>query len=130
MISTITGDGAASDEVSFLGAVYEPDDVAALRFHSVVYLHGHTVGGTNPSLVEAMAAGNAVVAHDNEYNRWVARDGARYFSTRRGRQASARCSAPAALHAMDGRGSGSGTPVNSPGSMSRDSTSSCSSRYA
>jgi glycosyltransferase involved in cell wall biosynthesis len=73
---------AASDEVSFLGAVYEPDDVAALRFHSVAYLHGHTVGGTNPSLVEAMAAGNAVVAHDNEYNRWVAQDGAVYFSTR------------------------------------------------
>ncbi len=56
--------------------------MAALRFHSVAYLHGHTVGGTNPSLVEAMAAGNAVVAHDNEYNRWVAQDGAVYFTTR------------------------------------------------
>ncbi len=72
---------AASAEVSFLGAVYDPDEVAALRFHSVAYLHGHTVGGTNPSLVEAMAAGNAVVAHDNEYNRWVAQDGAVYFRT-------------------------------------------------
>ena len=73
---------AASDEVSFLGAVYEPDQVSALRFHSVGYLHGHTVGGTNPSLVEAMAAGNAIVAHDNEYNRWVAQDGAVYFTDR------------------------------------------------
>lgn len=72
---------AASNEVRFMGAVYQPDDVAALRFHSVAYLHGHTVGGTNPSLVEAMAAGNAVIAHDNEYNRWVARDGAVYFRT-------------------------------------------------
>jgi glycosyltransferase involved in cell wall biosynthesis len=72
---------AASDEVDFLGAIYDPDEVAALRFHSLAYLHGHTVGGTNPSLVEAMAAGNAVVAHDNPYNRWVAASGAIYFET-------------------------------------------------
>jgi glycosyltransferase involved in cell wall biosynthesis len=73
--------GAASDEVVFLGAIYDPDEVAALRFHSSGYLHGHTVGGTNPSLVEAMAAGNAVLAHDNAYNRWVADAGALYFET-------------------------------------------------
>ena len=71
---------AASDEVVFLGAIYEPAEVEALRFHSIAYLHGHTVGGTNPSLVEAMAAGNAVIAHDNPYNRWVAQDGALYFT--------------------------------------------------
>lgn len=72
---------AASDEVVFLGAVYDKADVAALRLHCTLYLHGHTVGGTNPSLVEAMAAGNPVIAHDNAYNRWVAQDGAAYFST-------------------------------------------------
>jgi glycosyltransferase involved in cell wall biosynthesis len=71
---------AASEEVAFVGAVYEPDAVRAVRFHSVGYLHGHTVGGTNPSLVEAMAAGNAVIAHDNAYNRWVAQGGALYFA--------------------------------------------------
>ncbi|NYJ75536.1 MULTISPECIES: DUF1972 domain-containing protein [Allobranchiibius] len=70
---------AASDEVRFVGAIYEPAQVAALRLHSAIYLHGHTVGGTNPSLVEAMAVGNPVVAHDNPYNRWVAGDGALYF---------------------------------------------------
>lgn len=70
---------AASDEVVFLGSVYEPDQLAALRFHGLAYLHGHTVGGTNPSLVEALAAGNPVVAHDNAYNRWVAGDAALYF---------------------------------------------------
>lgn len=42
--------------------------------------HGHQVGGTNPSLVEALGAGNAVVAHDNRFNRWVAGDGAVYFN--------------------------------------------------
>ncbi|MBK8470230.1 MAG: DUF1972 domain-containing protein [Candidatus Phosphoribacter sp.] len=70
---------AAGDQVRFLGAIYDPDIVAALRFHSALYLHGHTVGGTNPSLVEAMAAGNAVIAHNNPYNRFVAGVGNRYF---------------------------------------------------
>lgn len=51
----------------------------ALRRHALFYVHGHTVGGTNPSLVEALGAGNAVIAHDNPFNRWVAQDGARYF---------------------------------------------------
>lgn len=71
---------AASEEVVFLGSIYDPAELTALRFHSRLYLHGHTVGGTNPSLVEAMAAGNAVLAHDNVYNRWVAGDSATYFT--------------------------------------------------
>jgi glycosyltransferase involved in cell wall biosynthesis len=69
----------ASDEVSFLGAVYQPEVLEALRFHCLGYLHGHTVGGTNPSLVEALAAGNPVIAHDNAYNRWTAADAALWF---------------------------------------------------
>lgn len=72
---------AASDEVKFLGAIYDPQIVQALRFHSVAYIHGHQVGGTNPSLVEALGAGNAVIAHDNRFNRWVAGEGARYFDS-------------------------------------------------
>jgi glycosyltransferase involved in cell wall biosynthesis len=72
---------AASDEVVFPGGIYDPAELAAIRFHASGYLHGHTVGGTNPSLVEAMAVGNAVVAHDNAYNRWVVGEGALYFST-------------------------------------------------
>ncbi len=70
---------AASDEVVFVGSVYDPEELASLRLHGLAYLHGHTVGGTNPSLVEALAAGNPVVAHDNAYNRWVAGDAALYF---------------------------------------------------
>jgi len=71
---------AASDEVVFPGAIFEPERIQSLRFHSAVYLHGHTVGGTNPSLVEAMAAGNAVIAHDNPYNTWVAGPDNAYFT--------------------------------------------------
>jgi glycosyltransferase involved in cell wall biosynthesis len=71
---------AASDEVMFAGAIYDKAVVQALRFHGLAYAHGHTVGGTNPSLVEAMAASNPVIAHDNPYNRWVAQDAALYFA--------------------------------------------------
>lgn len=71
---------AASDEVKFIGAIYDKTVVQALRVHSAGYVHGHQVGGTNPSLVEALGAGNAVVAHDNRFNRWVAGDSAVYFN--------------------------------------------------
>jgi glycosyltransferase involved in cell wall biosynthesis len=71
---------AASEEVCFLGPIYDKPTVKALRYHSAVYLHGHQVGGTNPSLVEAMGAGNAVLAHNNRFNRWVSGDGAGYFN--------------------------------------------------
>jgi glycosyltransferase involved in cell wall biosynthesis len=71
---------AASPEVRFVGAIYDKTVVQALRFHSLAYVHGHQVGGTNPSLVEALGAGNAVIAHDNRFNRWVAGEGAAYFS--------------------------------------------------
>jgi glycosyltransferase involved in cell wall biosynthesis len=71
----------ASKEVIFTGPIYDSDIVKTLRFHGKAYLHGHTVGGTNPSLVEAMAAANPIIAHDNKYNRWVAGNGAVYFTT-------------------------------------------------
>lgn len=70
---------SASDEVIFPGAIYAAPVVQALRFFSRFYLHGHRVGGTNPSLVEALGAGCAVIAHDNHFNRWVAGDEAAYF---------------------------------------------------
>ena len=70
---------AANERVKFPGAIFDRDIVRALRFHARGYIHGHRVGGTNPSLVESLAAGNAVIAHDNRFNRWVAGPDARYF---------------------------------------------------
>ncbi|WP_430009719.1 DUF1972 domain-containing protein [Methylophaga lonarensis] len=70
---------AASDEVIFPGAIYDAEVVSALRFFSRCYIHGHTVGGTNPSLVEALGAGCAVLAHNNQYNRWVTNEQMMYF---------------------------------------------------
>jgi glycosyltransferase involved in cell wall biosynthesis len=70
---------AAGSEVSFLGAIFDREIVKALRYYARAYFHGHRVGGTNPSLVESLAAGNAIIAHDNRFTRWVAGEGARYF---------------------------------------------------
>lgn len=75
---------SASDEVLFPGPVYETSRIQALRFYSLAYVHGHQVGGTNPSLVEALGAGNAVIAHDNKFNRWVADDAGLYFTDAEG----------------------------------------------
>lgn len=71
---------AASADVVFPGAIYDKQVVSALRFHCRAYMHGHQVGGTNPSLVEALGASNAVIAHDNKFNRWVAGDKQFYFA--------------------------------------------------
>ena len=72
---------AASDEVEFIGGVYDKDVVNSLRYHARLYVHGHTVGGTNPSLVEALAAGTPVLAHNNHFNTWVAGTKSLYFNT-------------------------------------------------
>jgi hypothetical protein len=70
---------AGSEEVLFPGAIFEEATVGALRKFTRVYVHGHQVGGTNPSLVEALAAPCPVLAQDNRFNRWVAGPGATYF---------------------------------------------------
>ena len=70
---------AGGPDVIFAGAIYEAERVAALRFHARFHIHGHTVGGTNPSLVEALGAGSPILAHDNPFNRWVAGPQALYF---------------------------------------------------
>lgn len=71
---------AASSEVVFIGAIYDKTIVQSLRANARFYVHGHQVGGTNPSLVEALGAGNPVLAHNNHFNQWVADNSAVYFS--------------------------------------------------
>ena len=71
--------GSGSEEVRFVGAIYDQSIVRSLRFYAKGYFHGHRVGGTNPSLVESLAAGNAVIAHDNVFTRWVAGPGTKFF---------------------------------------------------
>ena len=70
---------AAGSKVHFVGAIYDRETVRGLRFHSKAYIHGHRVGGTNPSLVESLATGSAIIAHDNQFTRWVAGAGGKFF---------------------------------------------------
>jgi glycosyltransferase involved in cell wall biosynthesis len=57
--------------IRFLGPVYTEGHVEALHLGAKGYLHGHEVGGTNPSLLKAMGCGNLVLAHDVRFNREV-----------------------------------------------------------
>lgn len=66
--------------IRFIGTVYDATQLTALRRGARAYLHGHSVGGTNPSLLEAMACGNLVIAHDNPFNREVLDGQGFYFA--------------------------------------------------
>lgn len=67
--------------IHFVGGVYDQNILNSLRRLASVYIHGHTVGGTNPSLLEALVVcEGALICHDNKYNREVAGDNAGYFS--------------------------------------------------
>lgn len=67
--------------IRFLGGIYEQDHLNNLRYWSNLYFHGHSVGGTNPSLLEAMASKSLIVAHDNIFNKSVLGENAFYFTT-------------------------------------------------
>src|SRR5690606_2149890 len=67
--------------VHFAGAVFDSEVLDNLRFYSRLYYHGHSVGGTNPSLLEAMACGALIAAHDNDFNRAVLDEDAFYFKS-------------------------------------------------
>ena len=65
----------------FLGPVYDINKLNTLRFYSRLYFHGHSVGGTNPSLLEAMASSATIATHHNEFNQAILGDDAYYFTT-------------------------------------------------
>lgn len=67
--------------VRFVGPLYDKDLLNALRSFARTYFHGHSVGGTNPSLLEAMACGSNIAAHANIFNRAIIEDAGSYFSS-------------------------------------------------
>jgi len=71
----------ADERVRFLGGVWDQELLDTLYAHSATYLHGHSVGGTNPSLLRAIGAGAATIAYDVSFNREVLETSGRYFST-------------------------------------------------
>lgn len=71
----------ADGRVRFLGSMWDQQLLDQLYANAATYLHGHSVGGTNPSLLRAMGAGAATIAFDVSFNREVAGASGRYFTT-------------------------------------------------
>ncbi len=68
--------------IKFVGGIYDYSKLSSLRWYAKLYFHGHSVGGTNPSLLEAMASNAYIVAHDNVFNRYVLGDEGFYFKNK------------------------------------------------
>lgn len=68
-----------NDKIIFLDGIYELKLQRTLRYNCFVYIHGHEMGGTNPSLVEALSCSNTILALDVPFTREVAEDSATYF---------------------------------------------------
>ncbi|ANI88865.1 glycosyl transferase family 1 [Arachidicoccus ginsenosidimutans] len=66
--------------IRFLNGIYDINKLNNLRHYSNLYFHGHTVGGTNPSLLEAMASQALICANDNIFNKSILETDAYYFS--------------------------------------------------
>jgi glycosyltransferase involved in cell wall biosynthesis len=70
---------SGESRLQLMDPIYDPDRLAELREGCAIYLHGHSVGGTNPSLVEMLYYDCAVLCFDVKYNRATAGLGASYF---------------------------------------------------
>ena len=68
------------ENIKFLGGIYNLEHLNNLRYFSKLYFHGHSVGGTNPSLLEAMASKALIIAHNNDFNKGILRENGIYFS--------------------------------------------------
>ena len=67
--------------ITILDPLYNLDALYVLRKHTKHYIHGHSAGGTNPSLVEAMACQCNIIAFDAIYNKQTTENKATYFHT-------------------------------------------------
>jgi glycosyltransferase involved in cell wall biosynthesis len=71
----------AGRKIKFAGPIFDLQKLNRLRFYSHFYFHGHSAGGTNPSLLEAMASYALIVAHNNIFNKSVLGEDAFYFKS-------------------------------------------------
>lgn len=71
---------AAFENIRFIGGIYDINVLNNLRYYSNLYFHGHSVGGTNPSLLEAMASQALICANQNEFNSTILERDALYFN--------------------------------------------------
>ena len=71
------------EHIHLLDPIYDPKSLNVLRANCYVYLHGHSAGGTNPSIVEAMNLALPIIAFDVGYNRESTEGEALYFKTKK-----------------------------------------------
>ena len=67
------------NQLNLIDPIWESASLLELRKRHAIYLHGHSVGGTNPSLVEAMAVSQCILAFDCKFNRYTTDSKATYF---------------------------------------------------
>jgi glycosyltransferase involved in cell wall biosynthesis len=67
--------------IRFTGGIYNIEHLNNLRYFCNIYFHGHSVGGTNPSLLEAMASQTLIAAHNNHFNKGILQENAFYFDS-------------------------------------------------
>jgi len=77
----LKGKFANESRIIFMGGIYDKDDLNQLRYYSRLYFHGHTVGGTNPSLLEAMGSQALIAANNNNFNKAILQDDGYYFTS-------------------------------------------------
>jgi glycosyltransferase involved in cell wall biosynthesis len=68
-----------SKNIIYKGPIYDYKKLNSLRYYAYAYIHGHSVGGTNPSLLESLGAGNPVICYDVPYNKEVAKNAGVFF---------------------------------------------------
>jgi glycosyltransferase involved in cell wall biosynthesis len=69
-----------ASHIHLLEPIYEADKINSLRSNAYLYVHGHSAGGTNPSLVEAMSLSLPVFAFDCIYNRYTTENKCIYWN--------------------------------------------------
>lgn len=68
------------NNIELIDPIYDLDELYKLRVNCELYLHGHSAGGTNPSLVEMMHFGVPIFAFDCSFNRYSTNNRAEYFN--------------------------------------------------
>jgi glycosyltransferase involved in cell wall biosynthesis len=68
--------------IVYMDPIYDELELSTLRQNCFAYIHGHSVGGTNPSLLESLTARRPIIAHRNIFNSEVLTDTAVYFESK------------------------------------------------
>ncbi len=69
------------EHIYLIDPIYDQEILDQIRSNCLIYIHGHSAGGTNPSLVEAMSLGLPIISFDVPYNRETTRNKAKYFKS-------------------------------------------------